>query len=370
MLIANVQQVSAHVSGVSLPGSGTATIDGVLSPGEWDTAGSINFQVKLPDSVGGGTTPATLFVMSDADNLYLAVTIQRPSLDSSSISIFFDNDHDGVSKEGDDGFGLNANQFGNRRFGDIFFTFLPPCPPPFFCGLGDTDFGGTNDGVGDASNDGTFSIFEQSHPLNTADDAHDFSLIMGDTVGFMVDIRLIVGPTFPDDFADTSFPPFAIRSTSTNFGDIIIAPATLKITKNAIGEDAIFNFTVSNSTFTIPLSINTTATSMTAPITLDPGFYNVTEIVPSGWNLTASDCEKNSISLGTTLNINITAGDSVECVFEDTLIPVNGTLKITKNAIGGNAIFNFTVTNGCDCSNILKVPSLDASPTPTISILQ
>jgi len=119
---------------------------------------------------------------------------------------------------------------------------------------------------------------------------------------------------------------------------------TLKITKNAIGGDAIFNFTVTNSTFTLPLSINTNVTSMTSSVTIDPGFYNVTENVPSGWNNTASNCEKNSISLNTTLNLNITAGDFVECIFENTF-PVNGTLKITKNAIGGDAIFNFTVTN-------------------------
>jgi len=69
-------------------------------------------------------------------------------------------------------------------------------------------------------------------------------------------------------------------------------------------------------------------TNMTTPITIEPGIYNVTEIVPAGWNNTASDCEKNSISLGTTLNINITAGDVVECIFDNTFIPVNGTLKI------------------------------------------
>ena len=38
----------AHAPGVSLSGIGTATIDGVISEGEWDGAGSADFLVNIP----------------------------------------------------------------------------------------------------------------------------------------------------------------------------------------------------------------------------------------------------------------------------------------------------------------------------------
>src|SRR5262245_36628114 len=55
----------AHAPGASVFGTGTATIDGVMNAGEWEKAGHIDLAV--------GSTPLTLFVMNDADNLYFAV---------------------------------------------------------------------------------------------------------------------------------------------------------------------------------------------------------------------------------------------------------------------------------------------------------
>jgi len=48
----------------------------------------------------------------------------------------------------------------------------------------DTAEGGTSDGQGKSSGSGGYNYFEISHPLNSADDAHDFSLTAGNTVGF------------------------------------------------------------------------------------------------------------------------------------------------------------------------------------------
>jgi hypothetical protein len=59
-----------HAVGIRLSGSGTASIDGVLSTAEWAGAGNVAFPLKLP---GGATTTATLFIMNDTKNLYLAV---------------------------------------------------------------------------------------------------------------------------------------------------------------------------------------------------------------------------------------------------------------------------------------------------------
>jgi hypothetical protein len=100
----------AHAPSVSLSGVGTATIDGQLAPGEWDSAGKIDFLVNLPLSDGCGTTPATLFVMNDGSNLYLGVKALRTLLNTGSLGFGLDqgafecdNNHNGGPPEkGDD----------------------------------------------------------------------------------------------------------------------------------------------------------------------------------------------------------------------------------------------------------------------------
>ena len=57
-----------------------AVVDGVLSPGEWDTAGHYDFPANRSPAEGGGTVPATLFVMNDATNLYLALRVSVTTL--------------------------------------------------------------------------------------------------------------------------------------------------------------------------------------------------------------------------------------------------------------------------------------------------
>src|SRR5262249_953589 len=41
-------KADAHSPGVVLSGSGSPSIDGVLTPGEWDRAATVNFAVSLP----------------------------------------------------------------------------------------------------------------------------------------------------------------------------------------------------------------------------------------------------------------------------------------------------------------------------------
>ena len=89
-------QVDAHFPDVSLTGFGTPTIDGVLSPGEWDGAGQISVFT-------GASAGSTFFVMNDADNLYLALEVVDSTLTSGDImEVRFDNAHNGVATDGDD----------------------------------------------------------------------------------------------------------------------------------------------------------------------------------------------------------------------------------------------------------------------------
>ncbi len=89
----------------------------------------------------------------------------------------------------------------------------------------DAQLGGTSDGQGAATNNGSFSFFEIAHPLNTVDDLNDFSLAPGTTVGFSLGINL--STLIPDCTADclgsTAFP------ATEGGGDIVIASSVVTV---------------------------------------------------------------------------------------------------------------------------------------------
>ena len=166
---------------------GTATVDGVKTVGEWDAAATVDFAVNEPPGSPGPPMPATLFVMNDASNLYAAFLVTRSSLGASSVDIEFDNDADGtLYANGDDVLLINPSLGGVY---DEYRSDQPPCPSGAICGFLDADNGGTNDGLGATTNNGTYSFYEMSHPLNSNDDNHDFSLAAGDLVGATISVR-------------------------------------------------------------------------------------------------------------------------------------------------------------------------------------
>jgi hypothetical protein len=213
----------AHAPGVVLTGVGTATIDGVLSPGEWDNAGSIDVALKVPVVDGGGTTPAVLLVMNDANNLYLAMKIARASLGLETVVTFsFDSNHNGVIDEGEDFLSFTVGVFVPANFVDNFWT--TACSTPL-CALSDTEFGGgTTDGAAAGSNDGSYTYIEISHPLNSGDTGHDFSLTPGSIIGFNLLVFLgSLDPSVPS--GELTFFPSATNQAN-GFGDIVIASIT------------------------------------------------------------------------------------------------------------------------------------------------
>jgi hypothetical protein len=194
----------AHAPGVVLSGLGTATIDGQVSPGEWEAAGCTDLPVNVPE---GGTTPGSVCAMNDATTLYLLVRFARAGADPGNTAAFeLDSGHDGGIEAGDDVLLINPDV----GFLDEVRTTAPPCPTGALCGLLDTSVGGTSDGAGAFDNDGQFTTYEFAHPLDSGD-ANDFTLGPGDTIGFSLSIRLI-GPA---GIADTDFP--------WPLGDIVIA---------------------------------------------------------------------------------------------------------------------------------------------------
>ena len=198
---------TAQISGV-----GSAVIDGTMSEGEWDGAATVNFDINLP---GGGTTPGTLFVMNDVDDIYVAVRYARTFFDLPSNKLFIriDADNDG-SVTGISGVTIRPPD--DEFF--AFFAFPPPSASVFtdgfsvrtgwmgvsgltctgVCEFPDTlDTGsGTTDPdhptvLGGAFiNAGGFSVYEMVHPLDSADDDHDINVSAGDIIGISVIIRL------------------------------------------------------------------------------------------------------------------------------------------------------------------------------------
>jgi len=155
--------------------SGTVAIDGVVGADEWATSAQSTFSISV--------YTVTLYTMNDATNLYVAAKISDGTLTSSdAFTVQFDNNNDGLGRgTGDDQIGVN----GAGTFLDVYYF----TTGSGISGLGansDSTSGGTTDGLGAVSNSGGFSYFELMHPLNSADDAHDFSLNIGSKVGFFV----------------------------------------------------------------------------------------------------------------------------------------------------------------------------------------
>jgi hypothetical protein len=197
--------VQAEIGGVSgsarlivrglLTGTGTATIDGTLSPGEWDGATEAAFDIN----VNGSTRPGRLLVMNNGTDLFFAVSFASAADDGSSVALEFDTDGNQQASSGDDFIVLNSDAA--NAFLDGARTTAAPCPPNSLCGLADTDLGGTSDGAGAFHYDGTSTVYEARHPLNSGD-PDDFALHSGSVIGTNLSIRIIPsnGAIFDNDF--------------------------------------------------------------------------------------------------------------------------------------------------------------------------
>ena len=189
---------TAH-NGTVFRGFGTAVIDGSFSAGEWDSAGHMQFNVTRSPLEGGGIVPATLYVMNDAQNLYIAIRVSGASAGGSRFFIEFDNNDDRRLQEGEDGlFDDGSAQLQDR--------FMHQASPTLWTPLDDNANGGTLDGAFAQGDDVGVATFEIAHPLDDADNAHDFSLRAGDRLGVAAfDFLHCTGPLFSTCASSTSF---------------------------------------------------------------------------------------------------------------------------------------------------------------------
>src|SRR5262249_17796329 len=78
----------------------------------------------------------------------------------------------------------------------------------------------------------------------------------------------------------------------------------------------------------------------TSQIEVSAGTYDVTESVPSGWDLSSIACDDgDSTHSGNTATYRVEAGETVTCTFTDTK---HGQLIIKKATSGGDDTFSFT----------------------------
>ena len=181
-----VQPLSELISGF-----GTATLDGIMSPGEWDNSDCLEFEAILPPDprLFSETVPAALCVMNDSDNIYLGVRIDHGGFSGGGVTFCFDSDNGGAQKLGGDVLQLsNTGVFVDGAF----HTDCAGSPPRVLCIETDTNLGTTQDGTGAISDNGSSTFYEFSHPLHS-EDINDFCLSEGDIVGFFMTLWLSTG---------------------------------------------------------------------------------------------------------------------------------------------------------------------------------
>jgi hypothetical protein len=182
-LLALPQAAISH-TGPLFRAFGTPVIDAAQGPGEWDGASRHDFAVNRHPTEGGGTVTASLYVMNDGGNLYVALRVPNATVSDSRFEVEFDNNHDQVTSVGEDYVALTNNGFEDRSYqqGPGYFIWSP-----------DSANGGTIDGAGLDGDQAGYSFYELRHPLNSSDDAHDVSLRAGSRVGLVVNFTHCVG---------------------------------------------------------------------------------------------------------------------------------------------------------------------------------
>ena len=171
---------SAQAQTPVVTGVGTAVIDGVLNSGEWSGAGVVDFFIDV--RYASAVVPTHLYVMNDATTLYLAIKVDGQTALGWRDTARFVLDRNGSSllDAGDDI--LRGESAIYPPTGGYFSTFQDLYAPCNSCESLDSADGGSNDGAAVVTNNGNETIFEIAHPLNSADDAHDMSVLVNQTI--------------------------------------------------------------------------------------------------------------------------------------------------------------------------------------------
>ena len=123
---------------------------------------------------------------------------------------------------------------------------------------------------------------------------------------------------------------------------------TITVTKNAVGAAAGDAFTFAGDL------AGTISTGQSLSGSFADGTYAISEIVPAGWDLANIVCTGGTVTYtgqggsnptpsfapgDTTINVTIAGAQAVACTFTNVK---RGSIRVVKNALGGDASFDFT----------------------------
>ncbi len=121
---------------------------------------------------------------------------------------------------------------------------------------------------------------------------------------------------------------------------------TLQLVKRTAGGDGIFAFT--SMELGNPSLATVSGTAQTAATAVEPGTYTIAEAASAGWDLTAIACVGNTAAAtvnlaGRNVSVPVGANENVICTFNNRR---QASLRITKQAVGGNGAFGFSGSGG------------------------
>jgi hypothetical protein len=150
--------------------------------------------------------------MNDGANLYLAVRVRRSSTDKvNTLQFNFDNNNScpdqaacstGAATEGDDILVVDAS----KTFTDAFLTLKCTTSTQSSC----WSAAEPQNGAAGWTNNGTYTMYEFRHPLNSGDGLHDFARVGGNKVGLFLTLQVGSGAQ-----GNTQWPGFRKYRTIT-----------------------------------------------------------------------------------------------------------------------------------------------------------
>jgi hypothetical protein len=172
LLVLAAPAQAALLPGWHFGGHGTAVVDGSLlsSAGEWTNADRRTMTVNVG---GGGPTTATVYVMHDANNIYLAGDVVA-TLANGFFEAFFDSNGNGACNLNDDFIRLTG-----------FGVFIDLHQDATCVDQADS----SSHGSGAVTVAGGHVIFEMAHPLDS-NDVEDVDLQPLEVVGMYLNLRL------------------------------------------------------------------------------------------------------------------------------------------------------------------------------------
>lgn len=223
-------QRSLEVAPLASP-CGTPTVDGALSPGEWDDAVTVRFAATLPASQGGGVVPAEVRALSDDRNLYLSFRLgARTDALAQSHAVELDADASGDVSAGDDAlvFSWQPTPWGDPAglalFADDYRWACTVGGQPVLCGTLDGDAEPAGIPVGTTDGDAAFgfeaaaTVVELWHPYGGAD-LRDVRRRPGELLPMAFFIRLLDPCNeWPRCYGDTTFPVTGYREVRLGCG--------------------------------------------------------------------------------------------------------------------------------------------------------